>query len=110
MRAHSRRSRDDGQWENGAYAEHRASINCPQEKEMTPPPKILSSICTALPESALLYGTVRRWCRKLKCGRTSCEDEHGGGPSKAVSTEETVETFCDVKMQEWTCDHQGCST
>ena len=46
------------------------------------------------------YSIVKRWCREFKCGRTSCEDEHGGGPPRTVTTPENINKVHDIVLQD----------
>lgn len=54
------------------------------------PTKIHQNIRATFGEFAVPYGIVKRWCRQLKCGRTSCKNESGDGPSKTVPTAENI--------------------
>ena len=46
------------------------------------------------------YEIVKRWCREFKCGRTSCEDEHAGGPPTTVTTQENINRVHELVMQD----------
>lgn len=53
-----------------------------------------------LGESAVSYDTVKWWCHEFKSGRTSCEDEHRGGPPVTVTTDENINKVHDLVMQD----------
>ena len=64
------------------------------------PTEIHVELIATLGDCAVSYDIVKRWCREFKCGRETCEDEHGGGPSTAVSTEENVKKVLDLILND----------
>ena len=77
--------------------ELRAVIKYLQKKGMSP--QIHEDMTATLRESAVSYGIVKRWFRMFKCGRTSCEDEHGGLPG-TVTTLENINKEHDTVLQD----------
>ena len=69
--------------------EQRAVIKYLQKKRMSLS-QIHEDMTATLGESAVSYGIVKIWFRTFKCGRTSCEGEHGGGPPRTVTTPENI--------------------
>ena len=64
------------------------------------PSQIHEDMTATLGDSCVSYGIVKRWCREFKCGRTSCEDEHGGGPPITVTTPENINKVHDIVLQD----------
>ena len=79
--------------------EQRAVIKYLQKKGMSPS-QIHEDVTATLGESAVSKGTVKRWFRSFECGRTSCEDEHGGGPPRSVTTPENINKVHDIVLQD----------
>lgn len=79
--------------------EQRAVIKYLQKKGMSPS-QIHEDMTATLGESCVSYSIVKRWCRAFKCGRTSCEDEHGGGPPRTVTTPENINKVHDIVLQD----------
>jgi [histone H3]-lysine36 N-dimethyltransferase SETMAR len=79
--------------------EQRAVIKYLQIKGMTPT-QIHQDIVTTIGESAVSYDVVKRWCREFKCGRTSCENQHAGGPPVTVTTDKNIEKVHDVVLHD----------
>ncbi|KAJ4428984.1 hypothetical protein ANN_25980 [Periplaneta americana] len=75
----------------------RAVIKYLQKKRMSPS-QIHQDMTSTLGESTVSYGIAERWCRMLKCGRTSCEDEHSFGLSKTVTTPENINKVYDLVL------------
>ena len=69
--------------------EQRAVIKFSQINGTTPT-QIHQDIVATIGESAVSYDVVKRWCREFKCGRTSCEDQHAGGPPVTVTTDKNI--------------------
>ena len=70
-----------------------------QIKGMTPT-QIHQDIVATIGESAVSYDIVKRWCREFKCGRTSCEDQHAGGPPVTVTTDKNIKKIHDLVLQD----------
>src|SRR5688500_13819373 len=79
--------------------EVRVVIKYFQLKKMSPT-EIHADLQNTLGQSAPSYDVVKKWCREFKCGRQSCEDEHGAGPSKTVSTPENINRIHDLVMND----------
>ena len=63
-------------------------------------PQIDEDMMATLGESSVSYGIVKRWFRTFKCGRTSCEDEHGGGPPRTITILENINKVHDIVLQD----------
>ena len=61
--------------------------------------QIHEDMTATLGESAVSYGIVKKWFRTFKSQRTSCEDEHGGGPPRTVGTPENINKVHDIVLQ-----------
>ena len=75
-----------------------AVIKYLQKKGMSP--QIHEDMTATLGESAVPYDIVKRWFHTFKCGRKSCEDEHGGGPPETVTTPENINKVHDIVLQD----------
>ena len=80
--------------------EQRAVIKYLQMKGMSPSSQVHEDIKATLGESAVSYSIAKRWLRMFKCGRTSCEDEHGSGPPRTVTTPENINKVHDIVLQD----------
>lgn len=69
-------------------------------KKQLSPKEIHADLTVTLGDSAVSYDIVKRWCREFKCGRETCEDEHGGGPSITVTTDENVRKVHDIILKD----------
>ena len=78
--------------------EQTAVIKYLQKKGMSP--QIHEEMTATLGESAVSYGIVKRWFRTFKCGSTSCEDWHGAGPPRTVTTPENIYKVHDIELQD----------
>lgn len=79
--------------------EQRAVIKYLQKKGMTPT-QIHEDIVATIGECAVSYAIVKRWCREFKCGRTSCENQHAGGPPVTVTTDQNIKKVHDMVLRD----------
>ncbi|PSN34943.1 hypothetical protein C0J52_23548 [Blattella germanica] len=63
------------------------------------PSQIHEDMTATLGDPCKSYGIVKRWCREFKCGRTSCENEHGSR-HVTVTTPENINKvqLCSKRM------------
>ena len=64
------------------------------------PSQMYEDMMANLGESAVHYGIVKTWFRTFKCGKTSCEDEHDGGPPRTVTTPENIKKVHEIVQQD----------